>query len=84
MGGPVLRFAGRRAPEPSETMFVERWASATGPRVSRLAAPGVPQSNSPVAEARWGDRAAGKLALEFELMLEDLLQQLGLVLQRRE
>jgi hypothetical protein len=27
--------------------------------------------------ARWGDRAAGKLAPEFELMLEDSLQQLG-------
>jgi hypothetical protein len=41
-----------------------------------------PADNPPCALPARG--AAGQLALEIELLLEDLLQQLGLVLQRRK
>ena len=40
--------------------------------------------NELLRDPQWRDRAVNKLALELNLALENLLEQLGLVLQRSQ
>jgi hypothetical protein len=61
--GPVLRFAGRRASEPSQTMFVER---SPADRPSMADRPGRPTGPS-AASRRW----PALFALSFPCSLDD-------------